>query len=122
MDAPVGDLLVDRRTNDTARDFLTKLLDDRPAYMITTDGTVRRSSGTPRSGASDIQIQRNAAPRSSGMNSGACLPLHCAAAFWRFETVPERVEQLASRMKVFEETMKNFDKVVLYLQNEWIQI
>ena len=28
----------DRFTKDTVRDFLTELLDDKPAYVITTDG------------------------------------------------------------------------------------
>ena len=38
MDAPVGERVADRLTKDAVRDFLTELLDDKPAYVITTDG------------------------------------------------------------------------------------
>ena len=38
LDAPVGERVADRLTKDSVCDFLTEILDDKPAYVITTDG------------------------------------------------------------------------------------
>lgn len=147
MDAPVGERLADRLTTDAIRDFLTELLDDKPAYVITTDG---------RDDYADIveddvgafhhrchfhflkngeQKLRNAVFRS--VRHSKTEKLHAAivwsefkcvftapsyaAALRRFEAVLDKVEHLPSAVRTYvEEMMENFDKFALHLRDEWI--
>ena len=147
MDAPVGERVADRLTKDTVRDFLTELLNDKPAYVITTDGRdeyaeIVEDDVDAFHHRCYFHFLRNAEKKlrntvfRSVRHSNA-EKLHAAivwsefksvfaarsyaAALRRFEAVLDKVEHLPSTVRTYvEEVMENFDKFALHLQDEWV--
>lgn len=147
MDAPVGEHVADRLTKDAVRDFLTALLENKPAYVITTDGRDeyaeiveddidafhhRCSFHFLRNGEKKL---RNTVFRSVRHSNAE--KLHAAivwsefkrvfaapsyeAALRRFEAVLDKVEHLPSVVRTYvEEVMENFDKFLVHLRDEWV--
>ena len=147
MDAPVGDAFADRLTKEAVCDFLSELLDDKAAYVITTNGRdeyaeiVEDDIGAfhhrchfhfLRNGEKKL---RNTVFRSVRYSDAE--KLHAAivwsefksvfaassyaAALRRFEVVLDKVEHLPSVVRMYvEEVMENFDKFALHLRDEWI--
>ena len=147
MDVPVGERVADRLTKDTVRDFLTKLLDDKPAYVITTDGRdeyaeIVEDDVDAFHHRCYFHFLRNAEKKLRNtvfrsVRHSDAEKLHAAivwsefksvfaarsysAALRRFEAVLDKVEHLPSTVRTYvEEVMENFDKFALHLQDEWV--
>jgi len=147
MDAPVGERVADRLTKDSVRDFLTEILDDKPAYVITTDGRdeyaeIVEDDLNAFHHRCSFHFLRNAEKKLRNtvfrsVRHSDAEKLHAAivwsefksvfatrsypAALWRFEAVLDKVEHLPSTVRTYvEEVMENFDKFLLYLRNEWV--
>ena len=147
MDAPVGERVADRLTKDTVRDFLTELLDDKPAYVITTDGRdeyaeIVKDDVDAFHHRCYFHFLRNAEKKLRNtvfrsVRHSDAEKLHAAivwsefksvfaarsysAALRRFEAVLDKVEHLPSTVRTYvEEVMENFDKFALHLQDEWV--
>ena len=147
MDAPVGERVADRLTKDTVRDFLTELLDDKPAYVITTDGRdeyaeIVEDDVDAFHHRCYFHFLRNAEKKLRNtvfrsVRHSDAEKLHAAivwsefksvfaarsyaAALRRFEAVLDKVEHLPSTVRTYvEEVMENFDKFALHLQDEWV--
>jgi hypothetical protein len=147
MNAPVVEQIADRLTKDTVREFLTAVLDDKPAYVITTDGRVEyadiveddvdafhhrcsfhflQNGGITLSNKviqslrySDSEKLR-AAIVWSEFKSVFAAPSY-AAALRRFEAVLDKVEHLPPAVRDYvEEMMENFDKFAVHLRDEWV--
>ena len=147
LDAPVGECVADRLTKDAVRDFLTEILDDKPAYVITTDGRdeyaeIVEDDLDAFHHRCHFHFLRNAEKKlrntvfRSVRHSNA-EKLHAAivwsefksvfaapsyvAALRRFEAVLDKVEHLPATVRTYvEEVMENFDKFLLHLRDEWV--
>lgn len=147
MDAPVGERIADRLTKDTVCDFLTDLLDDKPAYVITTDGRDEYAEIVEddvdafhhrchfhflRNGEKKLRNEvfrsvrhsdaekLHAAIVWSEFKSVFATPSYAAALRW-FEAVLNKVEHLPSSVRMYvAEVMENFDKFLLHLRDEWV--
>jgi hypothetical protein len=139
--------IADRLTKDAVREFLTELLEDKPAYVITTDGRedypeiVEDDLGAFHHRCQFYFLKnvekklRNEVFRSvrhsdaeklhaaivwSEFKSVFAAP-SCATALRRFEAVLDKVEYLPSTVRTYvEEIMENFDKFALHLRDEWV--
>ena len=147
MDAPVGERVADRLTKGTVRDFLTELLDDKPAYVITTDGRdeyaeIVKDDVDAFHHRCYFHFLRNAEKKLRNtvfrsVRHSDAEKLHAAiiwsefksvfaarsysAALRRFEAVLDKVEHLPSTVRTYvEEVMENFDKFLLHLRDEWV--
>jgi transposase-like protein len=139
--------IADRLTKDTVQDFLRELLDNKPAYVITTDGRneyaeiveddinafhhrcrfhfLRNAERKLRNEVfrsvrhSDAE-KLHAAIIWSEFKSVFAAPSY-AAALRRFEAVLDKVEYLPSPVRKYvKEMMENFDKFALHLRDEWV--
>ena len=147
MDAPVGEYVADRLTKDAVRDFLTELLDDKPAYVITTDGRDEYAEIIEedvdafhhrchfhflRNGEKKLRndVFRSVRHSDAEKLHGAIVwsefkqvfaALSYPAALRRFEAVLDKVDHLPSAVRTYvEEVMENFDKFLLHLRDEWV--
>lgn len=147
MNAPVGEQIAGRLTKDTVREFLTALLDDKPAYVITTDGRVEYADIVE----DDVDAFHHRCSFHFLRNGGITLSnkviqsvrysdsekFHAAivwsefksvfsassyvAALRRFEAVLDKVEHLPPAVRDYvEEMMENFDKFAVHLRDEWV--
>jgi IS1 family transposase len=147
MDAPVGERVADRLTKDAVHDFLTELLDDKPAYVITTDGRdeyaeiieddvdafhhrchfhfLRNAEKQLRNAVFRSVRHSNAEKLHAAIvwsefKSVFAAPSY-AAALRRFEAVLDKIEHLPTAVGTYvEEVMENFDKFLVHLRDEWV--
>jgi IS1 family transposase len=147
MRAPVAESIVDRCTKDTVREFLTTVLAEKSAHVITTDGR----SDYPDIIENDLDAFHHRCRFHFIKNGEKTLrttvferlryttkeKLHGAivwsefkrvfaapsyeAGFRRFEAVLDNIEQLPSELQSYvEEVMENFDRFAVHLRNEWV--
>jgi transposase-like protein len=147
MGAPVAEQAADRCSKATVRDFLTAALEDKPVYVVTTDGRsdyadiVEDDLGAfhhrchfhfLKNGEKKLQNKvfrsvrysneekLHAAIVWSEFKSVFVAPSY-AAALRRFEAVLDKIEHLPSEIRTYvEEVMENFDKFAVHLRDEWV--
>jgi hypothetical protein len=147
MGAPVAEQVVDGCSKSTVREFLTTALEDKPVFVVTTDGRsdyaeiVEDDLGAfhhrchyhfLKNGEKKLRNEvfrsvrysnaekLHAAIVWSEFKSVFAAPSY-AAAFRRFEAVLDKIEHLPPAVRSYvEEVMENFDKFAIHLRDEWV--
>jgi hypothetical protein len=147
MGAPVAEQAADGCSKSTVREFLTTALEDKPVFVVTTDGRPDYAeiveddlgafhhrchfhflkNGEKKLRNKVFQSVRysnaeklHAAIVWSEFKSVFAAPSY-AAAFRRFEAVLDKIEHLPSPVRTYvTEVMENFDKFAVHLRDEWV--
>ncbi|WP_435080048.1 transposase [Halococcus sp. AFM35] len=147
MGAPVAEQAVDRCSKSTVREFLTTALEDKPVFVVTTDGRSDYAeiveddlgafhhrchfhflkNGEKKLRNKVFQSVRysnaeklHAAIVWSEFKSVFAAPSY-AAALRRFEAVLDKIEHLPPAVRTYvKEVMENFDKFAVHLRDEWV--
>jgi hypothetical protein len=147
MGAPVAEQAADGCSKATVREFLTTALDDKPVFVVTTDGRSDYAeiveddlgafhhrchyhflkNGEKKLRNKVFQSVRysdaeklHAAIVWSEFKSVFAAPSY-AVAFRRFEAVLDKIEHLPPVIRKYvKEVMKNFDKFAIHLRDEWV--
>lgn len=147
MGAPVAEQVVDGCEKATVREFLTTALENKPVFVVTTDGRsdyaeiVEDDLGAfhhrchyhfLKNGEKKLRNEVFRSVRYSNAEK-----LHAAivwsefksvfaapsypAALQRFEAVLDKIEHLPPAVRTYvEEVMENFDKFAIHLRDEWV--
>jgi hypothetical protein len=147
MGAPVAEQVVDGCAKATVREFLTTALEDKPVFVVTTDGRsdyaeiVEDDLGAfhhrchyhfLKNGEKKLRkkvfqsVQYSNAEKLhaaivwSEFKSVFAAPSYVAA-LQRFEAVLDKIEHLPPAVRTYvEEVMENFEKFVVHLRDEWV--
>jgi hypothetical protein len=147
MGAPVAEQAVDGCSKSTVREFLTTALEDKPIFVVTTDGRSDYAeiveddlgafhhrchfhflkNGEKKLRNKVFQSVRysnaeklHAAIVWSEFKSVFAAPSY-AAALRRFEAVLDKIEHLPPAVRTYvTEVMENFDKFAVHLRDEWV--
>ena len=147
MGAPVAEQAVDGCSKATVRKFLTAALEDKPVFVVTTDGRSEYAEIVEddlgafhhrchfhflKNGEKKLRNKVFQSVRYSDAEK-----LHAAivwsefksvfnarsyaAALRRFEAVLDKIEHLPSPVRTYvKEVMENFDKFLVHLRDEWV--
>jgi hypothetical protein len=147
MGAPVAEQVVDGCEKATVREFLTTALENKPVFVVTTDGRsdyaeiVEDDLGAfhhrchyhfLKNGEKKLRNEVFRSVRYSNaeklhativwseFKSVFAAPSY-PAAFRRFEAVLDKIEHLPPAVRTYvEEVMENFDKFAIHLRDEWV--